>query len=46
MEKSAEEMICAGCGERIATTESLCERCLIEIVGTDNVWASPQEKEK
>lgn len=44
MERTTDEMICAGCGERIAATESLCECCLAEIMGTDNVWTNQPEK--
>ena len=44
MERTAEEMICAGCGKPIAATESLCECCLAEIMSTDNVWTKDLEE--
>lgn len=40
MESPPFEMICAGCGEPIAASESLCECCLAEIMSTDNVWTN------
>lgn len=44
MERTTDEMICAGCGERIAVTESLCETCLAKIMSTDNVWVKDLEE--
>lgn len=44
MERTTDEMICAGCGERIAATESLCECCLAEVMSADIVWTKDLEE--